>query len=67
MQSTISGDFCEEFRSHFLVKFSDNVASFTWRLETLVGVNADCRAMWGHIDDLLSRGLYFMNVRPATY
>ncbi len=29
MQSTISGDFCEDLRSHFLAKFSDKVTSFT--------------------------------------
>lgn len=47
MQSTISGDFREELCSHFMAKFSDNVTSFTWRLETLVGVNADCRSHVG--------------------
>ena len=47
MQSTISGDFREDLRSQVLDKFSDNVTSFTWRLETLVGVNADCRSNVG--------------------
>ena len=44
MQSTISGDICEGLCSQILAKFSDNDTSFTWRLETLVGVNADCRS-----------------------
>ena len=47
MQSTISGDIREELRSQVLDKFSDNVTSFTWRLETLVGVNANCRSNVG--------------------
>ena len=49
MQSTISGDLCEGLRSQILAKFSDNVTSFTWRLEKLVGINADCRSDVGGI------------------
>ena len=39
----------------FFGQFSDNVTSFTWRLVTQVGVNANCRGeSGGYLGDLLS-------------
>ena len=67
MQSTISGDFCKGLRSQFLPKFSDNVTSFTWRLLTLVGVNADCSSDVGVTLICYHAACTRSNVRPATY